>query len=50
VVFEDNKKPAGVRRVLKGKVEVVTFRYPFSGRAASVAEDQRHHQACAERT
>jgi hypothetical protein len=42
------------RRVAAGPENVdeksPVFRYPSIGRAASMAGDQRHHQACAERT
>ena len=44
------KKPAGLRRVLElGKKAFWAFRYPFTGRAASMAGDQGHHQVVAER-
>jgi len=45
------KKPAGSRRVLeKPGWKKALPSYPFIGRAASMAGDQRHHQVCAERT
>jgi hypothetical protein len=39
------KKPAGSRRVLeKPGWKKILLSYPFIGRAASMAGDQRHHQ------
>jgi hypothetical protein len=44
------KKPAGLRRVFELAGSSISSGYPFSGRTASLAGDQRHHQVCALRT